>query len=101
MQDDIVETAKGAGIFKTLLTAATEAGLVDTLKGPGLLTAVRPRPTRRRQVPTRIRSTACSRTRAKLKEVLLYHVVKGKVTSGEVVGVEQGRHRPGKPVSSR
>ena len=32
---DIVETAVGAGTFKTLATALTEAGLIETLKGPG------------------------------------------------------------------
>ena len=39
---DIVETAKAAGSFNTLLTAATEAGLVDTLKGGRTVHRVRP-----------------------------------------------------------
>ena len=33
---DIVDTAIGAGTFKTLATALQAAGLVDTLKGKGL-----------------------------------------------------------------
>lgn len=40
---DIVDTAVGAGSFKTLATALGAAGLVDTLKGKGpytVLTAV-------------------------------------------------------------
>ena len=39
---NIVETASQAGIFKTLLAAATAAGLVETLSGPGPLTVFAP-----------------------------------------------------------
>ena len=39
---DIVETASAAGSFKTLLAAATAAGLVDTLKSKGPLTVFAP-----------------------------------------------------------
>ena len=39
---DIVDTAKSAGSFNTLLAAATAAGLVDTLKGAGPLTVFAP-----------------------------------------------------------
>src|SRR5919112_1303157 len=39
---DIVETAQAAGSFKTLLTAATKAGLVDTLQGDGPFTVFAP-----------------------------------------------------------
>src|SRR3954465_9085154 len=39
---DIVETAVAAGQFKTLVAAVTEAGLVDTLKGPGPFTVFAP-----------------------------------------------------------
>jgi len=39
---DIVETAVGAGTFKTLATALGAAGLVDTLKGKGPFTVFAP-----------------------------------------------------------
>ena len=39
---DIVETAVAAGNFKTLATALTAAGLVDTLKGKGPFTVFAP-----------------------------------------------------------
>lgn len=42
MKKDIVDTAAGAGIFKTLLTAAEAAGLVDALRGDGPLTVFAP-----------------------------------------------------------
>ena len=39
---DIVDTAVGAGTFKTLATALGAAGLVDTLKGKGPFTVFAP-----------------------------------------------------------
>ena len=39
---DIVDTAVGAGNFKTLATALTAAGLIDTLKGKGPFTVFAP-----------------------------------------------------------
>lgn len=39
---DIVDTAVGAGSFKTLAAALTAAGLVPTLKGPGPFTVFAP-----------------------------------------------------------
>ena len=39
---DIVETAVGAGTFKTLAMALTEAGLIEILKGPGPFTVFAP-----------------------------------------------------------
>ncbi len=39
---DIVDTAVGAGSFKTLVAAVQAAGLVDTLKGTGPFTVFAP-----------------------------------------------------------
>ena len=39
---DIVDTAVAAGNFKTLATALTAAGLIDTLKGKGPFTVFAP-----------------------------------------------------------
>ena len=39
---DIVDTAVAAGSFKTLATALTAAGLIDTLKGAGPFTVFAP-----------------------------------------------------------
>ena len=39
---DIVDTAVGAGNFKTLATALQAAGLIDTLKGKGPFTVFAP-----------------------------------------------------------
>jgi uncharacterized surface protein with fasciclin (FAS1) repeats len=41
-EKDIIDTAVSAGQFKTLATALTAAGLVETLKGPGPFTVFAP-----------------------------------------------------------
>ena len=39
---DIIDTAGAAGTFKTLTTALTAAGLIDTLRRPGPFTVLAP-----------------------------------------------------------
>src|SRR5437764_1135645 len=68
---DLVETARAAGRFHTLLTAATKAGLVDTLKGDGPFTVFAPTDEAFAKVP-RATLNALLQDKAKLKEVLLY-----------------------------
>ena len=64
-EKDIVDTAVGAGSFKTLVAAVKAAGLVDTLKGDGPVH--RPGPDRRgvRQAARRAPSRACSSPRTR------------------------------------
>jgi uncharacterized surface protein with fasciclin (FAS1) repeats len=83
---DIVETATEAGSFKTLLTAATAAGLVDTLKGPGPFTVFAPTDDAFAELPEGTLDDLLKDPEA-LKNILLYHVVQGKVTSDQVVGL--------------
>lgn len=81
---DIVETAKSAGMFKTLLTAATEAGLVDTLKSKGPFTVFAPTDEAFAKVDPEALQ-ALLKDKKKLKAVLLYHVVEGKVMAADAV----------------
>jgi uncharacterized surface protein with fasciclin (FAS1) repeats len=81
---DIVDTATAAGSFKTLLTAATTAGLVDTLKGPGPFTVFAPTDDAFKKLPAGTLDGLLKDPEA-LKKILLYHVVSGKVTSDQVV----------------
>lgn len=81
---DIVETATAAGSFKTLLTAATAAGLVDTLKGEGPYTVFAPTDEAFAALPAGTLDGLLKDPEA-LKKVLLYHVVSGRVTSDQVV----------------
>jgi uncharacterized surface protein with fasciclin (FAS1) repeats len=81
---DIVETATAAGSFKTLLTAATAAGLADTLKGAGPYTVFAPTDEAFAKLPAGTVEGLLKDPEA-LKKILLYHVVSGKVTSDQVV----------------
>jgi uncharacterized surface protein with fasciclin (FAS1) repeats len=80
---DIVDTAAAAGNFKTLLSAATAAGLVDTLKGPGPYTVFAPTDEAFAKIP-KADLDALIADKTKLKAVLLAHVVPGKVMSKDV-----------------
>ena len=80
---DIVDTAVKAGSFKTLATALTAAGLVDTLKGPGPITVFAPTDEAFAKIP-KAQLDALLKDKAKLTAVLTYHVVPGKVMAADV-----------------
>jgi uncharacterized surface protein with fasciclin (FAS1) repeats len=80
---DIVDTAVAAGSFKTLATALTAAGLIDTLKGPGPFTVFAPTDEAFAKVP-KADLDALLKDKAKLTAVLTYHVVPGKVMAKDV-----------------
>lgn len=80
---DIVDTAVAAGNFKTLATALTAAGLVDTLKGKGPFTVFAPTDEAFAKVP-KADLDALLKDKAKLTAVLTYHVVAGKVMAADV-----------------
>jgi uncharacterized surface protein with fasciclin (FAS1) repeats len=83
---NIVETALAAGNFKTLATALTEAGLVETLKGTGPFTVFAPTDAAFAKIPKE-KLEALLKDKEALKKVLLYHVVSGKVMAKEVIGM--------------
>jgi uncharacterized surface protein with fasciclin (FAS1) repeats len=80
---DIVDTAVAAGNFKTLVTAIKAAGLVDTLKGPGPFTVFAPTDAAFAKIPKADLNKLLA-DKAKLKSVLTYHVVPGKVMSTDI-----------------
>ncbi|MBC7454008.1 MAG: fasciclin domain-containing protein [Massilia sp.] len=80
---DIVDTAKSAGSFKTLVTAIEAAGLVDTLKGPGPFTVFAPTDEAFAKIP-KAKLDALLKDKAALSKVLTYHVVPGKVMAADV-----------------
>jgi uncharacterized surface protein with fasciclin (FAS1) repeats len=81
-QKNIVQTAVAAGQFKTLVALVKQAGLAGALSGSGPLTVFAPTDAAFAKVP---KSTlaALGKDKAQLKAVLLYHVVKGKVTAAQ------------------
>jgi uncharacterized surface protein with fasciclin (FAS1) repeats len=83
-EKDIVDTAIAAGNFKTLVTAVKAAGLVDTLKGPGPFTVFAPTDAAFAKLPPGALD-GLLKDPAKLKAVLLYHVVSGDVMAADVV----------------
>ena len=95
---NIVQTAQGAGQFKTLVSLVQKAGLAGTLSSKGPFTVFAPTDAAFKKVP---KSTlnALAKDKAKLKAVLLYHVVTGKVTSGQVVKLKSAKTLNGKRVS--
>jgi uncharacterized surface protein with fasciclin (FAS1) repeats len=80
---DIVDTAVAAGTFKTLAVALEAAGLVETLKGAGPFTVFAPTDAAFAKVPPE-QLEALLKDKARLTAVLTYHVVPGKVMSGDV-----------------
>ncbi len=80
---DIVDTAVAAGNFKTLATALTAAGLIDTLKGKGPFTVFAPTDAAFAKIP-KADLDALLKDKAKLAAVLTYHVVPGKVMAADV-----------------
>lgn len=80
---DIVDTAVAAGNFKTLATALTAAGLIDTLKGPGPFTVFAPTDKAFAKIP-KAKLDALLKDKDKLTAVLTYHVVPGKVMAADV-----------------
>ena len=80
---DIVDTAVGAGTFKTLAAALMAAGLVDTLKGKGPFTVFAPTDEAFAKIP-KADLDALLKDKAKLTSVLTYHVVAGKVMAADV-----------------
>jgi transforming growth factor-beta-induced protein len=81
---NIVQTAVAAGQFKTLVSLVKKAGLAGALSGSGPLTVFAPTDAAFAKVP-KATLTALGKDKAKLKAVLLYHVVKGKVPASKVV----------------
>lgn len=88
MAKDIVDTAVAAGSFKTLATAVTAAGLVDTLKGPGPFTVFAPTDDAFAKLPAGTLQTLLADPKGKLAPILTYHVVSGKVMAADVVTMD-------------
>jgi uncharacterized surface protein with fasciclin (FAS1) repeats len=84
---DIVATATSAGSFSTLLQAATAAGLVETLQGPGPFTVFAPTDEAFAKLPAGTLDSLLADTE-QLKKILLYHVVSGQVMAADVVGLD-------------
>ena len=81
---DIVDTAAGAGTFKTLVAAVTAAGLVETLKGPGPFTVFAPTDEAFAALGTTVDDLLKPENKDKLIAILTYHVIPGKVMAADL-----------------
>ena len=95
---DIVVVATDAGVFGTLLKAATAAGLVETLQSAGPFTVFAPTDEAFAALPAGTLDALLADPEA-LKKVLLYHVVEGKVTSDQIVGMTTATSVEGSPIA--
>jgi uncharacterized surface protein with fasciclin (FAS1) repeats len=94
---DIVDTAVKAGSFNTLVAAIKAANLVDTLKGAGPFTVFAPTDEAFAKLPE---GTVDSLLKdiPKLKQILTYHVVSGKVMAADVVKLKSAKTVEGSDV---
>ena len=95
---DIVDIAVSDGRFTTLVTALQEAELVDTLKGEGPFTVFAPTDDAFAALPDGALEALLA-DKAALTDVLLYHVVPGKVMAADVVTLSSADTVLGQPVS--
>ena len=85
---DIVDTAIADGRFTTLVAAVQAAELVDTLKGEGPFTVFAPTDDAFAALPEgTLDSLLLPENKQQLTDILLYHVVAGKVMAADVVGL--------------
>jgi len=84
---NIVETAVQSGKFNTLVAALKAAGLVNTLNGKGPFTVFAPSDTAFSKLPAgTVDGLLMPENKAKLVSILAYHVIPGKVMSGDIAG---------------
>ncbi len=97
---DIVDTAVAAGSFNTLAAALKAGGLVEALKGKGPFTVFAPTDEAFAKLPKgTVESLLKPENRDQLVAILKYHVVSGKVTSGQVVKLDSAKTLQGSEVT--
>jgi len=97
VEPDIVEVARSAGAFNTLIRAVQQAGLVDVLKGDGPFTVFAPTDEAFAQIPAdQLRELLADKDA--LTRVLTYHVVPGRVKSSAAVKLSSAKTVQGQPI---
>lgn len=83
---NIIETAVAAGNFTTLVEAVKQAGLVETLSGPGPFTVFAPNDEAFAKLDSDTIQSILG-DKELLTKVLTYHVVSGKHMAQEIIGM--------------
>merc|ERR1712123_560550 len=86
--EDLVTLAGHTQDLSTLVTALTDAGLVDTLSGAGPFSVFAPSNEAFNALPA-AQLTYLLNTKDELQKVLKYHVVSGDVQSGDLKNDEE------------
>lgn len=101
-QANIVETAESAGTFGTLVAALRAAELESVLTGDGPFTVFAPTDEAFASLPEgTVESLLKPENRARLIDVLTYHVVPGRVSSSQVVSLDSATTVQGQSLSIR
>ncbi len=88
-ESDIVDTAVAAGSFETLAAALTAAGLVEALKGDGPFTVFAPTDEAFARLPDgTVEKLLEPENLDRLREILTYHVVSGRVSARQAVALD-------------
>lgn len=96
---DIVETAVEAGSFETLVAAVKAADLVDTLQGEGPFTVFAPTDDAFAKLPEgTVADLLKPENQDKLKSILTYHVVPGRVLAKDVADLNSAETANGESV---
>jgi transforming growth factor-beta-induced protein len=97
---DIVDTAVADGRFTTLVAAVDAAGLVDALKGEGPFTVFAPTDDAFAALPEgTVEELLKPENKQALTDILLYHVVEGKVMAADVTGLTSATTLLGKDIA--
>jgi uncharacterized surface protein with fasciclin (FAS1) repeats len=96
-EKDIVDTAVEAGTFQTLVAAVTAADLVATLKSDGPFTVFAPTDEAFAKLPEgTIANLLKPENKQMLTDILLFHVVSGKVMSSDLLTTTSAKTVNGK-----
>ncbi|MEP7341092.1 MAG: fasciclin domain-containing protein [Acidobacteriota bacterium] len=94
---NIVETATASDSFKTLITAVKAADLVEMLSGPGPFTFFAPNDEAFAKLPGAAIEELLKNT-SRLKRVLSYHIVAGKMMGADVAKIGTAKTLEGQSV---
>lgn len=93
----IVETARSAGSFSTLVDLLRRADLAEVLEAPGPFTVFAPTDDAFRKLPRKALAELANDP-ARLAAVLKNHVVRGQLSAGDLAGVDRLRTLAGQSV---
>jgi uncharacterized surface protein with fasciclin (FAS1) repeats len=99
-QANIVQTAKSAGSFNTLIAALQAADLAATLQSEGPFTVFAPTDAAFAKLPEgTVENLLKPENKDQLAAILTYHVVPGKVMANDVIALNSAKTANGKSLS--